>query len=207
MKQSKRSKYSTSFSAGALLFKESEAVVNSIRDEEAFIRGDEAVGFECIPVNSDASKKRLRTEVVTRLRNLGAAHFLRLYKSGSKEDKLLILFYAVCKTYRLITDFMLDTVLDKWRHMDYEIQADDFKHFLYRQMDKYQELENLTSLTISRRASTVIQMIKESGILRDGKLQKQEYNHTILRQIAASGDAWFLEVLLLNKEERHEIVS
>jgi len=207
VKHTKRSTYSTAFSAGALLFKESEAVVGSISDEEAFIRGDEKVDYGCIPVNSEASKKRLGTEVVTRLRNLGDAQFIRLYKGATKEDKLLILFYAACKTYRLIAGFMLEIVLDKWYHMDYELRSDDFKNFLFRQMDKHPELEDLTPLTISRRASTVILMIKELGLIKDGKLQKKEYNPTILKGIAASGDAWFLEVLLLNEEERNEILS
>lgn len=207
MKHTKRSKYSTAFSAGALLFKESEAIVNSIIDEEAFIRGDETIDYECIPVNSDASKKRLRTEVVTRLRNLGDPHFMKIYKNGTKEDKLLILFYAACKTYRLITDFMIDTVLDKWYHMDYELSNADYKNYHFRQMDKHEELKDNSTLLIKKLSNVTLRMLVELGMLKENKLQKQQYNHSILAQIAASGDAWFLEVLLLNKEERNEILS
>jgi len=199
--------YSTGFSAGSLLFKESDAVIQSIQDPELFMRGEESVDYSSIPVNSEASKKRLGGEVTKRLRSMGDAYFIHLYLGGSKEDKLLILFFAACKTYRLITDFMLETVLSKWYHLDYEISAVDFKNFLYRQMDKHQELENLTPTTISRRASTVILMLKELGLVKNGKLQKNEYNLHILKQIVDNGDAWFLVVLLLNEFERNEITG
>lgn len=201
-----KSIYSTAFSAGSLLLKESEAIINHIQDIDAFMSGIEVVEYSEIPVNAETSKKRLGQEVTKRLRSMGDAEMIDQYHTGSREDKLLILFYAVCKTYRLITDFMLETVLSKWYHLDYEIGVDDFKNFLYRQMDKHHDLENLTPETISRRASTVILMLKELGLVKNGKLQKNEYNPGILTRIAENGDAWFLEILLLNETERNEIL-
>ncbi len=199
--------YSTAFSAGSLLYKESEAIINNIQDPDAFIRGEENVDYSVVPVNSDTSKQRLGLEVKKRLINLGDPHLIHMYLDGNKSDKNLILFYAACKTYRLITDFMIETVLDKWYHMDYEVGVDDFKNFLYRQMDKHQELEHLTLTTIKQRSSRVIFMMKELGMLKDGKLQKNQYNPVILKRIASNGDRWFLEVLLLNETERNEIIE
>ncbi len=203
----KNNKYSTAFSAGSLLLKEAEAIIMNIQDPDAFMQGDEDVNFTVIPVNSEASKKRLGLEVKKRLRSLGDAYFIHVYKNGEKQDKNLILFYAACKAYRLITDFLIETVLDKWYHLNYELGVDDFKNFLYRKMDKHQELENLTLTTIKRRSSTVVLMMKEVGILKDGKLQKNQYNPTILKRIALNGDGWFLEVLLLSEYERDEILQ
>lgn len=203
----KKNKYSTAFSAGSLLFKESEAIINNIQDPDAFIRGEEKIDYRVVPVNSETSKERLGLEVKKRILNLGDPHLIRMYQDGNKSDKNLVLFYAACKTYRLITDFMIDTVLDKWYHMDYEVGVDDFKNFLYRQMDQHSELENLTLNTIKRRSSTVVLMMKEVGILKHGKLQKNQYNPVILKRIASNGDRWFLETLLLNETERNEITA
>ena len=199
--------YSTAFSAGSLLLKESEAIINNIQDPGGFIKGEENIDNSMVPVNSENSKKRLGLEVKKRLRNLGDPHFIQSYLDGNKSDKTLILFYAVCKTYRLIAGFMIETVLDKWYHMDYEVGVDDFKNFLYRQMDKHQELEHLTLNTIKRRSSTVLLMLRELGMLKEGKLQKNQYNPVILKRIASNGDGWFLEVLLLNETERNEIIE
>lgn len=202
-----KNKYSTAFSAGSLLLKESEAIINSIQDPDAFIKGKENIDYSVVPVNSEASKKRLGLEVKKRLTKLGDPLLIQLYIDGNKSDKNLILFYAACKTYRLITDFMIEAVLDKWYHMDNELGVDDFKNFLYRQMDKHQELENLTLATINRRSSTVVLMLRELGILKDGKLQKNQYNPVILKRIASNGDGWFLEALLLSETERNEIIG
>ena len=203
----KKNKYSTAFSAGSLLLKESEAIVNNINDAQAFMMGDEDVDYHHIPVNSEASKKRYRNEITKRLRSTKDALFIDFFQEGSRNDRLLILFYATCKHYQLITDFMLESILKKWYNLDYDVTADDFKNFLYRQMDKHQELENLTLNTIKQRSSTVILMMKEVGVLKDGKLQKNEYNPVILKRIASNGDGWFLEALLLNETERNEITE
>jgi len=204
----KRTTYSTAFNAGgSLLFKEAEAVVKQIDDVEAFIMNQEKLDYNDIPVNSEASKKRLGSEVVKRLRSLGDPHLIESYKLGNKADKMLILFYAACKQYLLITEFMLDTVLNKWHHLDFEIGAADYRNYLYKQMDKHHELEDLSPLSIKKLSSAVITMLKELGMNKDGKLQKKEYNPAILRRIVANGDAWFLEALLMNEAERNEITN
>ncbi len=203
----KKNKYSTAFSSGSLLFKESDAIINNISDPASFMKGEEIIDYSCIPINSEASKKRMGGEVTKRLMNLKDPQFIYQYRAGSRQDKLLILFYAACRTYRLISDFMLQTVLKKWHNLDIEITTDDFKNFLYIQMDKHPELENLTPLTIKNRSNTVIRMLKELGLIKDGKLSRNEYNPAILKCIVANGDAWFLEVLLLNQQERDEIMQ
>ena len=142
-----------------------------------------------------------------RLKKLEDPQFIDQYRAGSRQDKLLILFYAACRTYRLISDFMPQTVLKKWHNLDLEVATDDFKNFLYVQMDKHPELENLTPLTIKNRSSTVIRMLKELGLIKDGKLSRNEYNPAIMKRIVANGDAWFLEILLLNQQERDEIMQ
>ena len=202
----KKNKYSTAFSAGSLLLKEAEAIINNINDAQAFMVGDEDVDYHHIPVNSEASKKRYRNEITKRLRSTKDEYFIDLFREGSRSDRLLILFYATCKHYQLITDFMLESVLKKWYNLDYEVTTDDFKNFLYRQMDKHEELEDLAPYTIYKLSSVVYRILTELGILKNGKLEKGEYNPTILRRIAKNGDTWFLEALLLNEAERNEIL-
>lgn len=201
----KENKYSTAFSSGSLLFKEADAFINNLKDPESFMKGEEIIDYSCIPINSEASKKRMGREVTKRLINLKDPHFIDQYLTGSRQDKMLILFYAICRTYKLISDFMLQSVLKKWHNLDIEITSNDFKNFLYIQMDRHPELENLTPLTVKRRSSTVIQMLKELGLIKDGKISKNEYNHAILKRIVENGDGWFLEVLLLNNSEINEI--
>jgi hypothetical protein len=199
--------YSTAFSAGSLLFKEALALLKNVNDPVALLAGDEAPDLAAIPVNAESSKRRLGREVVKRFQSIENPEFISLYLRGSKEEQLLILFYAACKTYKLIADFLLETVLRKWQHLDYEINADDFKNFLYKKMDKSPKLESMSPTFITKLSSVVIRMLNESGMLKNGKLQKQNYSPVVLKMIAKNGDAWFLQAILLNETEINEIIS
>lgn len=194
-------KYKTTFTKGSLLLKEADALLYGENRADL-----SELEFHRIPVNSESSKKVLGDELVRRLKSINVEEFIPLFNSGSEQDKLLILFYAACKAYPLIMDFMLDKVLDKWYNLDYEITTYDFKSFIYKQADNHPELENLTSNTINKLAQVTIRMLNELGMLRNDKLTKIEFNPSVLRAIAQSGDTWFLQAILLNDQEREEIL-
>ncbi len=196
-----RIKYSLEFTADALLYKESDAVTQEIQDVDLFLEGEEIIFSEVLPVNSESSQKRLYSKVVRRLKTLQKP-LLESFISGNKEDKLLILFYATCKTYTIITDFMLETVLNKWRNLYTEIRSYDFKSFIYQKMDNHTLLENLTPNTINKLAQVVIKMLQELEMLKNENLTKINYNEQILRKIAYNGDSCFLDVLLLSQQEK-----
>lgn len=203
----KISKYGTGFSTGALLFKEAEAIINEIHDPAQFMTGQENINYQIVPVNSESSKKRLGVEITKRLRNTKNEVFISQYLMGSTIDKNLILFYSACKTYQIISDFMLDIVLNKWYNLDFELGAYDFQSFIYKLMGKHEELEKLSQSTIKKLSHVVMKMLSQLGILNDGKLQKLDFNPKILRNIAQNGDLWFLEVLFLTITERNEIIE
>lgn len=198
-------KYNTGFSAGALLFKESDAIISQIQSPDAFLAGTEIIPFNVIPVNSESSQKRLYSEVSKRLKSLDNSRFIYLYQVSNQEDKLLILFYAVCKTYPIIADFMLSIVLRKWHNMDKEILPFDFQSFLYEQMGNHPELEKLSPITIKKLSQVVMLMLTELGMQKDNIITKITFNQEILEEVLSNGDNWFLEALLLNENERLKI--
>lgn len=205
MNQKLETKYSTGFSVGALLFNESDSIISKIQSPEAFLTGKEIIPFNVIPVNSESSQKRLYSEVKKRLKSLGDSKFIYLYQKSDQEDKLLILFYAVCKTYPIIADFMLTVVLRKWYNMDKEILPFDFQSFLYEKMGNHPELYKLTPITIKKLSQVAIRMLAELGMQKNHIITKITFNVEILEEILLSGDNWFLEILLLNENERLEI--
>lgn len=200
-------KYKTGFTSGALLFDDSNAAINSISDELDFINGEENIDDQVLVMNSEASKKRIRIEIEKRLRALENPTMISLFKTTDETNKKLILFYAACKLYPLLSDFMLEVVLNKWYNMDYELTTDDFQNFIYHKSDNHPELLEITDNTKYKLSQVTIKMLKELGLLKDFKLQKIEFDTHILKEIAKSGDLWFLELIFLNKMERNEILS
>ena len=189
------------------MIKEFDAILNSVNDFEAFINGEEKVDIGVIPVNSERSKKIVLTEVNKRVRSLAKPVFLELFVTGNGKDKALILFYAACKAYQLIADFVIDTVLPKWYNMDYELSSYDFKAFIFRISENHPEFEGFTEKNLSNISGATIKILREAGILNKNTLVKADYNERILKEIISNGDSWFLEVLLLNESERQEIIG
>lgn len=199
-------KYNGAFSTGALFINESSALIDGINSFEQFMDGNEKLNFNLIPVNSENSKKKIGSEIQKRLLNLKNPQYLYFYQSAiDNNSKALILFYACCKTYKLITDFMIDVVLDKWHNMDYHLDINDFKNFFSRVAADNEELLNIKTSTIHKLAQVTIRMIAELGMLKNKQIAKQHYNDFILKQIASDGDVWFLEILLLNHIEKQEL--
>jgi len=181
--------------------------IPAISDKTAFIKGDEELDMAILPINSESSKKRIKHELEKRLRAIGDADFIALYQTSDEVNKKLILFYAACKLYPLIADFMLEVVLNKWYNLDFDLSTDDFQNFLYRKMDTHPELLKITERTRKEISEVTLRMLRELGLTKNNSLQKLDFNPHILKNIVRNGDLWFLEILLLNEQERQEIIE
>ena len=201
----KSNKYSTAFTAGALLLRETEAFITEIKNFEAFLRGEENIDSNVIPVNSESSKKRLKNEIEKRLLAIDNENLLHQFSSYDKNGKNLILFYGICKCYPLIKHFMLEMVLSKWKNLDVELEVNDLSNFIYRKRDFHPELEKITDKTIYKCGQVVLKMLKDLGLQNKNKLQKIIVNKELLKNIVSNGDNWFLDVILLNETEKQEI--
>jgi hypothetical protein len=197
-------KYKFGFSAGSLLLKETEAILNEIKSPASFISGDEIVSFRIIPINSETSQKRMLSEVTKRVRSTKNPEFIELFLSSDRNQKLVLLFYFLCKDYQLITDFMLQKVREKWLNLDKEISTHDFSSFLNSKIDSNPEIETISEMTRYKLSQVAIKILKDVGMIVNGKLTKLEVNESILQEIVKNGDVWFLDVLLLNDHEKNE---
>lgn len=201
----KSNNYSTAFTAGALLLRETEAFITEIKDFEAFLNGHENIDSNILPVNSESSKRRLKNEIEKRLLAIDNENLLHQFSYYDKNGKNLILFYGICKCYPLIKHFMLEVVLSKWHNIDVELDVNDLSNFIYRKRDFHPELEKITDKTISKCGQVVLKMLKDLGLLNKNKLHKIIVNKEVLKNIVSIGDNWFLDVILLNETEKQEI--
>jgi hypothetical protein len=198
-------KYSTAFTAGALLLRETEAFIIEIKDFEEFLCGNENIDSNVIPVNAESSKKRLKNEIEKRLLAINNENLLNQFSSLDKNGKNTMLFYGICKCYPIIKHFMLEAVLNKWQNLDVDLEVNDFSNFIYRKMDFHPELEKITDKTIYKCGQVVLKMLKDLGMLNHNKLQKITVNNAVLKNIVSIGDNWFLDVIVLNETEKQEI--
>ena len=68
-------------------------------------------------------------------------------------------------------------------------------------------IERFSEKNLSNISGATIKILREVGILNKNTLVKNEYNPQILREIVSNEDSWFLEILLLNENERQEFIG
>tara|TARA_R110002073_G_scaffold71451_5_gene175446 strand:+ start:1756 stop:2373 length:618 start_codon:yes stop_codon:yes gene_type:complete len=198
-------KYNTGFTSGALLYKEAPFAIDSIQNIKEFLLGNEAINPDVLPINSEGSRKRIKIELENRLRALNDYELIELFKRSDESNKKLILFYAACKLYALLADFMLEVVLYKWNNIDLEISNDDFQNFLYKKMNQHNELLKITEITRYKLSQVALKMLKQLGMINKGQLRKMIFNESVLKAILKNGDTWFLKALFLKDHELKEL--
>lgn len=200
-------KYSTGFTSGALLYNEANKVFVGITSINALLLGEEDINPDLIPTNSEGSRKRLKLELEKRLRAVNDREILEFFRKTDETNKKLILLYAACKLYDLLSEFLLEVVLNKWNNIDFEISTEDFSNFLYRKMGEYDELLSITEKTIYKLSQIAIKMLKELGMVEKGLLKKIEFDSHLLQLIIKNGDMWFLRAMLLKDHEIKELMQ
>lgn len=203
----KVNKYSAPFTAGALLFKEADVYIANIQNGEQYMKDQEEVDMQVLPINAESSKKRIKRELDNRLRSLKDARLIDYYLGSEEKDKKLILFYAACKSYPLLMDFMIEVVLNKWYNLDLDIDSDDYQNFIYRKMDSHPELLKIAESTRHKSGQVTLRMLKELGMIKNNKLTKEYFDPKVLRRIALNDDQWFLELLFINEAEKKELLK
>ena len=202
----KETKYKLGFTAGALLLKEAEVLIDAIQDEVAYMEGEEHLEEGVLTTKFESSKKRLKQELDKRLRNLEDPEFLRLFSSLEEPGRNLLLFYAAAKYYNIIADFMLEVVRNKWMNMDVQLLKEDFLNYLFLKADKHVELDSFSEGTKSKAGEVTLKMLKELGMLDKKKLQKINPSPELLQLVVKNNDSWFLDALLLGTDEKLEYV-
>ncbi|UBB90912.1 DUF1819 family protein [Candidatus Kaistella beijingensis] len=190
--------YNLGFTAGALLYSEAKIYVENISDFTDFLDGTENVNQLVIPTNSESSKKRIKSELDKRLKNL-QIHYLHAFQSLSVVDQKIILFLAICKTYTIIAEFALEVVYQKWKTFDYDLQTYDFQYFLSQKLS-VEEIDKISENTRYKLSQVAIKIFKEVGIYSKEKIIAVEPSYDLMRIISENNEQWFLNCLMLNSQ-------
>ena len=124
--------------------------------------------------------KRTLSEIVSRLKLL-SDEAINLLVNGYKEEKLQILWLAVCLRYPFIYEFSVEVVREKYRSMQYKIEQFDFDAFFNSKMNYHESLENITETTRKKLKQVLFKMMKEAEIIdRDDNVQASLLSEKII---------------------------
>lgn len=197
-------KYLISFTAGALMFDETVRVLEFILNETLEFEKNFIIEKNIIKVNSEAGRKRVLQEIRKRSKAVDKSIW-ELFNQSNKNEKKIILFYVVLKTYQIVFDFMREVILEKWKSLTSDFSERDIEIFLDKKIIEHPEIEIWTETTRAKVIQVIIRILKEAGILINNKIEPIIANYSFWKHFVKIGDPWFLELALLNKQQRDKI--
>lgn len=187
--------YNLSFTAGALLYAETKEYLAAIPDFEKYKKKKELPDFSVIPTNSESSKKRLKAEIDKRLETL-SVEYLENFSSLSVKDQKAILFLAFCKSYPILTEFVMEVVYEKWKIFDFDLSTYHFEYFLNEKLSD-EKRDSITEKTQYKLAQVAIKTLKEVGIIKKAEIQSVVPSRELANILKKQNDLWFLNCLLI----------
>lgn len=197
-------KYNLGYTTGALMFEHFDAVINESNDFSLLVSGNENIDYHIIPVNAESSQKRYLSEIKKRLKNIPIS-VLDFYMTSDDTSKKVIQFYAICRYYKIVLEFMIEVIRNKWLHLDFELERYDYKNFLQEKLLESNQAGYVTAKTLNKLTQVFFKMLIELGMYSGKTFNKINVDDSLMRTIAKSGDNWFLDVMLLSDDEKKEI--
>jgi hypothetical protein len=194
--------YRTTFAAGTLLHDEVRCVLRAAGSDGSL----DDVSPEVLDINSAAGRERRFLEVKRRLQNVEQRIWTDLLTLSPAEQRV-VLYYACMKTYALVRDIHMNAVLPAWRSIAQSLGAVDIQRVLDTQADSHPEIDDWSPETHDKIQQVVRRMLSEVGLLQGEQLQRIRLPYAFWARFARVGDVWFLEAMLLNKEERAAAIN
>lgn len=174
-------KYSMAFTTCSLLNNESIQVAELYLEHKNWSQVSRvATDSNLLQYRTVSALKRTLSEIVSRLKLL-SDEAINLLVNGYKEEKLQILWLAVCLRYSFIYEFSVEVVREKYRSMQYKIEQFDFDAFFNSKMNYHESLENITETTRKKLKQVLFKMMKEAEIIdRDDNVQASLLSEKII---------------------------
>lgn len=198
--------YTASFTTGALLFDEMERVIRFMSSENAN-RQLIAKSIQVLTINSEPARIRQARELLKRYDSVEKSFWNFYMNLTGKDARRFAVYYSCLKTYPLVLDFHMEVVLIKWRQMNSVVDKSDVIKFLKWAAVNHPEIDKWKESTPTKISRIIIQMLRESGLLVDGKLTPIILPDSFWIYFLEHGEGWFLEAMLLSKEQRESILK
>ena len=159
-------RYSMSFTTGSLFHRESVKLAmlyldladwNSVRDK--------VVSQNLLQTRTLNTLKRVCREVISRLRTLSPGE-LEFLVEGSHQEQAYLLWLAICRRYRFIAEFAVETLRERYITLKSDLTHTDFDSFFNRKSEWHLELDEITPATRGKLRQVLFKMLREADLLK-----------------------------------------
>lgn len=202
-----KKQYSSSYSAAGLIFRETEAVLHLLKDENVLkLLKDEVINNQYIQVNTEAARKRIIQEIIKRHQAVDSG-FWEKYQESNDQERKLCLFYAIIKAYKLIFDFHFDVTLNRWKSSDNEVDNYYYQMKLDEISGNNPEVDSWTDATKLKSITVYLRILREAGLLKDNTLQKPPVDEHFWCYFVQKNDSWFMDACFVSITQKKDIIN
>ncbi|WP_257265106.1 DUF1819 family protein [Endozoicomonas sp. ONNA2] len=157
--------YKLSFTAGSLLLRESVDLAQYLLDlGEWELAREKALSQNLLQTRTLSTSTRTIREIGHRLKTLTPVELEFLVHSASA-DQAAMLWVATCRYYRLIGEFAVEVIREKFLSMSYQLDEEDFDYFFNQKGEWHDELESTQQVTRDKLKQVVFRMLREANLL------------------------------------------
>lgn len=186
-------RYNMSFTAGALLHRESLKVAR-LYDEvgDWQVTKVRVMDDNLLQMRTSGAARRIFWEIASRLKNLTPTE-LALLRTGAPQEQRHMLWLAICKRYRFIYDFAVEVVREKFIRLDFDLFYDDYDVFFNHKAEWHPEVEGIAESTRKKLRQVLFKMMREVNILtRDDQIVPAILTPREIDVIAADSPSYLL---------------
>lgn len=122
-----------------------------------------AVADNLLQARKAASATRVCRELVFRLQGLSGDELV-LLRQGNPNEQDQILWVAICRRYRLVAEFALEVLRERFLQFGPPLELSDFDAFYDRKADWVEELDQLAPVTRAKLRQVLFRMLREAGL-------------------------------------------
>jgi len=194
-------KYRLSFTSGALLLPETVTIAKrylELHDWDAL----QSETLEGLLLRKTRASSRVRYFREIRARLMQAHPFELEYVAEDTNESCFVVFVICTRYYRLVGDFVRETLRDKIVMRDEALVFSDYFHFIEEKMKVHPELLELSETTRIKLRQVTFRMLNEGGLLQKGKNPRVTVpllSEALVQKYLENNDVLALEHLLYRK--------
>ena len=164
------SPYRASVTREPLLFYEMRTTArllsDGVSDDEAI---DQIVAENLFQYPTEKSVRRMAKACVTRLRNMKDNEMITAIADQPQDVSKQLCLYAMMKQYRLVLDFMLTVIAEKYRQQNFAFSKIDLNVFFLRLQEQDDGVATWSDSTITKLKQIFVRMLVDTEYLDDIK--------------------------------------
>lgn len=158
-------KYSMSFTTGALFYHESVQIIGLFSSLKQWDKVREAVIVEnAIQARTTNTLKRVTSEIISRSKNLSEEE-LKFFFDATDVERGYILWLAICRRYAFIGDFAVDVMHDNFISLKNTVNYEDYAVFFNKKAEWHSEVDRIAASTRRKLRQTLFQILREANLL------------------------------------------